>query len=62
MILYTVWCEYDMGFNDGGNKGVYSSEEERLKALESVDWSLAEFSSWEEALEEGLLELKEIEG
>ena len=56
MTLYMI--EFDMGFNEG-NKGVYSSEEDRLKALESADWNLAEFNSWQEAVEEGLLFLKE---
>lgn len=58
MTLYKIWCEWDMGFNEG-DEGVYKSEEERLQALKNVNWEVVDIRNWEQAEDMGFLELYE---
>lgn len=62
MKLFYVECEWDMGLNIDGTNGCYSSHGNIIAALSSINWDSVGYESWEEAQEEGLLQITEFEG
>ena len=59
--IYKVWCEYDMGWNIDNNLGVFSDRENMYKYLRSLDWDMIELESYQDAIDEGLLRIVEME-
>lgn len=60
--MVKIWCEYDMGLpNTFGNYyTIFESKEKAIDALKKVDWSVIEYNSYQEVLDDGLLDIREI--
>lgn len=61
MKIFTVWCEYDMGWNFGDYNGLFATEEAMYKTLNNINWKCVDLTSWQEAKEEGLLTISTLE-
>ena len=59
--IYTVWCEYDMGWNVDDNFGIFYNETNMYNYLRSRDWDSLDLESYQDALDSGLLEIVEME-
>ena len=59
--IYTVWCEYDLGWNVDSNFGIFYTKENMYNYLRSRDWDSLDLESYQDALDSGLLEIVEME-
>lgn len=60
--MVKIWCEWDMGFSGAINdyESVYATMEDAIKSLESRNWKMVGYNSWEEVESDGLLCVEEI--
>lgn len=54
MIVYTIWCEWEMGFEDA-----YSTREKAQEAIDCMDWEGLCDYTLEEVLNDGLVSINE---
>lgn len=60
--MVKIWCEWDMGFSGAINDydSVYETMEEALADLETIDWKMVDYNTWQEVEEDGLLDIEEL--
>lgn len=54
--VYTIWCEWDMGFADA-----YSTEEKAQQAIDEMDWEGMCDYTLEEVQKDGMVSINEVE-
>ena len=55
MKVYSIWCEYDMGFSPS-----YETQDAAIKAINGADWSLCDLTL-KEVIAENLVEIHTLE-
>ena len=60
--MVKIWCEWDMGFSGAINDydSVYGTMEEALADLETRNWKMVDYNTWQEVEEDGLLSIERI--
>ena len=61
--MVKIWCEWDMGFSRAINNydSVYNTMKEALADLETRDWEMVGYNTWQEVEEDRLLYIEELE-
>ena len=62
--MIKVWCEWDTGFSGAINDydSVYETMEEAIAELETRDWKMVGYNTWQEVEEDGLLDITNLSG
>jgi hypothetical protein len=61
MTIVKVWCEWDIGMNDGGDEGIFATLESAESFLKTIDWQQLDFNDYLDAIDGGLLGIKLLE-
>lgn len=61
--MVKIWCGWDMGVSRAINNydSVYNTMKEALADLETRDWEMVGYNTWQEVEEDGLLYIEELE-
>lgn len=60
-VMYKVWCEYDLDWNIDEHIGVYRTKAKMESDLKKKDWEDLGYDSWQDARDNGMLDIEKIE-